>query len=800
MTRRLLCASAPLLALLLCALPGCGGPPRQIELESPTPPPPPKTAWRFYSDAERIVDIAPTDDAVWAISQNGVLRWTRPGGQVNFAVGAQAPRDDATAIAVATDGTVYVGLKDAIAWRRRAPTAQWERLSADPLPAGVTALAPRRAGGVWVGMQRGLGWMHNGRLRLHSKLHSVRAMAVDAGGRLWAATARKGLVTLEGDRLVEHTTVNGLCGNDVRAVAVGGNQVVVVCNTPTPTLAIRVRNSWYPFSLARGGAAILDVQWQTGNWVIRSTGGWWRVVEQPPGTAASPGGPPAALEPIEPGRLPAPPALAQHARFSKVAAAGETADASASASAGASAKAGAPAGEDAPAAGSAAAADAQAAPTPAGPVVPPAPTAVEEILLECTRSEERIGTADGAPLLRLLVERPQLPDDGEVTVWRVGDDGFAWYGLAWRGLLAQKGQSTQRFTSQTLVPRHPVTRIAVDTQGRVMIPSLGPYIDRWTGKGWERRPVAPPTSAAQALAVAADPQGGAWLLIGYPPPEAALAPPTSAAPAEVDPVDAIAGAAPPDAAPLAPSPEVAVVRIEGARIERKGRLPILGLDRPVRVGAFDVSPLGEVHFALFFESERGTLRGAGLGRVPVSHDVLVRWLARRAFGEESVDGAPLLPDGWVSAITRPATQSGASPVILGTNAGLVRVAGGEMRVFDENDFIESEVITALATDARGRVWAGTLEGLGRLEGDTWTNVAAKGLNGRITRLVFDADGRLWAGTDRGLFHNPTPDDPDGWRAEPVRPGETARDVRDVVFGPGGGAWVLTGEGIYWRKP
>jgi len=216
--------------------------------------------------------------------------------------------------------------------------------------------------------------------------------------------------------------------------------------------------------------------------------------------------------------------------------------------------------------------------------------------------------------------------------------------------------------------------------------------------------------------------------------------------------------------------------------------------------ALHVSPLGELHFALFYESERGALRGAGLGRVPVSHDMLVRWQARRAHGEESVDGTPLLPDGWISAVARPPSQSGPSPVFLGTNGGLVRVQGGQMRVFDENDFIDSEVITALAHDAQGRVWVGTLEGLGRLVGDTWSSIAAPALAGRITRLIFDTDGRLWAATDRGLYHNPTPDDPKGWRAEPVRAGETARDVRDLVFGPDGSAWVLTGEGVFRRAP
>lgn len=768
MARLLASSLVAALAFALAGLAGCvrTPPPLGDGLESPPPPAPPASPWRFFSDGERLVDVAVTPTALWAISQDGVLRWTRPAGQVSFFEGAGAPGADATAIAVAGDGTVYVGLKDAIAWLRPEPGAKWQRLAADPLPAGVTALAPRKAGGVWVGMQRGLGWMHGGRLRLHSRLHTVRAMATDEAGRLWAATARKGLVTIEGDRIVEHTTVSGLCNNDVRAVDTGGNQVAVVCNTPEPTIALRVRNTWYPFALSQGGATILGMQWHTGNWVIRSSGGWWRVVEVPMGTAPDPKAPPARLDAIEPGRLPPPPALVQHAGFVKPVAA-----------------AAAPAPGETPA---------------AAPITPaPAPLApVEEVLLECTRAPARVADAAGALDLRLLVERPDLPDDTEVTVWEVEPDGFAWYGLAWRGVLGRRGQATQRFTSQSLVPRHAVTALSVDAAGRALIPAAGPYLFRWDGRGWARRPIAPVDSKAESLAAAPDSAGGAWLLIGYPP---SIAPAPAAAPVEADPIDAIAGVAPPAAAPAAavPTPEIALVRVEQARLERKARLPVLGIDRPLRAGRLLAAPWGEVLFPLFFEDARGQLRGAGLGRIPASHDAFERWQARRTYTEESVDGTPLLPDGWINALARGRDRA----VLLGTNAGLVRVAGEQMRVFDENDFIESEVITALALDGQGRVWAGTLEGLGRLEGDTWTAVKAPALRGRrVSVLVFGPKGALWAGSEAGLYVNPNPEDPAGWRLEVVRLGESARDVRDLVFGADGSAWLLTGQGVMFRPP
>lgn len=734
---------------------GCGRtpPPLTGGLESPPPPPPADTGWQLYTDQERIVDVAPGPGVVWAVSQNGVLSWSRPGRQVKFEVGPDAPGADATVIAVASDGTVYVGLAGGIAWRRPEPGAKWERLTIDPLHAGVTALAPRRAGGVWVGMQRGLGWMNGGRLRVHSRNHTVRDLAVDASGRVWAATARNGLVTLEGDRIVEHTSVSGLCGNAIRSVATGDQgQVAVVCATPQPSVAFRIRNTWRRYTLTRGGAAIQGVQWQFDNWVIRAAGAWWRVVERPMGTPYAPDAPAARLEPMETAGAPPPPLPVASAAMSM---------------------------------------------TAEGAVAPPP---VEDVLLPRTRLTGPEGGAEPPPDLRLLPARPDLPDDREITVWHVGPDGFAWYGLAWRGLLAQKGTSVQRFTSQSLVPQSPVAQLAVDGKGRALIPTNGPYVVRSTGNGWERRPIAPVGAPAQALAVAPDAQGGAWLLVGYPPvtlPGGAAPAPTggaaAAAPVAADPaIDGIVAGEPTAAAPapVTPTPEVALVRIEDARIERVAVFPVLGIEGALRVGQFRIGTLGEANFALFFENERGQLRGAGMGRIPVSHDRFERWPAWRVIGETSEDGTPLLPDAWINALVR----DPAGVVFLGTNAGLVRVKGGAVRVFDENDFIESEVITALTRDAQGRIWAGHLEGLGRLEGDTWSSVKTKGVGERITALTIDAKGRMWAGAAGGAWIG------DGESFSPVfvRPGEMPRDVRTIAHAPDGAVWMLTGQGIFHR--
>ena len=776
--------SRPILALLagviITSLAGCGRTPPRLTggLESPPPASPAPSPWKLYTDEEHIVDVAAGPGVVWAVSQNGVLSWTRPGGQDSFETAPEAPGADARAIAISTAGTVYVGLAGGIAWRRADAGARWERLTLDPLHAGVTALAPRRAGGVWVGLERGLGWMQGGRLRLHSRAHAVRDLAVDAAGRVWAATARDGLITLEGDRIVEHTAVSGLCANEIRAVATGEQgQVAVVCATPQPTVAFRIRNTWRSYTLTRGGAAIQDVQWQTGGFVIRASGNWWRVIERPAGTPYGVHDPAARLEPMKTAGTPLAPL--------------PTAPVMAPA---------------------AAVAPAPAMPGAVAQAAPVAPAPIEELILSRSRLAGPEGAVEPPPDLRVLPARPQIPEDLEVTVWRVEPDGFAWYGLAWRGLLGQKGQSVQRYSSQSLVPRSPVAQLTVDRKGRALIPTMGPYVLRSTGAGWERRPIAPADSSARALAAAADREGGAWLLIGYPaltpvtpvvmPPAAVgpgvkLAPGNTAANTVADPaIDAIVQAAPPSpgvtAAGITPSPELALVRLEDARLQGVARLPVLGIDGSLQVGHFEVGALGEAVFALFYEGERGQVRGAGLGRIPASHDRFERWPAARIVGEQSDGGIPLLPDAWINALVRDPD----GVLYLGTNAGLVRARQAQqtqLRVFDENDFIESEVITALARDAQGRMWAGHLEGLGRLEGDDWKAVAAPSLSGRITALAFDARGRLWAGTGSGLWIG----EGSGHAPVYVRPGETPRGVRTIAHAPDGGVWLLTGQGVWF---
>jgi hypothetical protein len=198
---------------------------------APRPAPPPTTAaapwtWTFASDVERIDALFVAGRDVWGVSQLGLVHWDRQSGAVRIE-GPTAPGAEVTAIASGPDGTVYAGLPSGIAWRTSEGT--WARTGAGPLSGGVTALAPRAAGGVWVGLAGGLAWFEAGLLHVVNDRHRVRAFSVSPEGVVWAATDGFGVVRL-GDELLEFTTGQGVCGNQIRAVFAGaGGRVGVTC-------------------------------------------------------------------------------------------------------------------------------------------------------------------------------------------------------------------------------------------------------------------------------------------------------------------------------------------------------------------------------------------------------------------------------------------------------------------------------------------------------------------------------------------------------------------------------------------
>ncbi len=837
------------LSLAGVLLVSCGGAPEAPTPASVTPPSAQSSDWNYFSDAERIHALSVSPSGVWAAAQVGVVSWDRQRG--TFRAEPDAPAERVTAIAVSSDGQVFVGLRRGLAWR--GPDSKWNLFDEGPMRGGVTALAPRRAGGVWVGTATTLGFFDRGTLSVVSHRYRVRAIVAARDGIAWVATHRFGVVAVQGNRLVEYTSGQGVCGNSIASVRAGGGRVTAVCaDGGAKRFSLWHAGRWYSYALEETGS-LVDVG-ASANRILAQTGrGWWWLDPAGPPVAAKPGvaprgprvqsvastgaeppppppppKPPAAKplpkpepkaapkkptpEPVGPAKKPAfePPPLPPPAGSSK-----DAKGTQAPAPTTQPAKAVQPA--KAPASQPAKAAPAKAAPAKAAPAKPKTGLAKEmEEAMQGKTSPEVVkpppvpmpkpigpglrpkvvelkwlsvrapvgGSAAGGPRWKLAPARLALPKGSEVSTWSVGSDGTLWFALAYRGLASLTGTRYRRYTSLTLVPREESTRLGVDAAGRVLITQDAAQVLRYDGKRWSKwRAIR--EAQDKVLSTGRDAAGRTYALALHQPKTPKPAPDPARPPA-------FEGApTPPPITPQAPPPPVLrILRTgEGAQGDfvEISRVNVKDVDGPPRVGRVVVDATGALYFPMFWLDKGLARRGAGLAHVPAHLGQLQVW--KGGLGElMSEDSAtPSLPDAYVSAVALHTDGT----VYVGTNAGLVRIRGKATRVFDENDFIESEVITDVAIDGTGRVWAGTLEGLGYLEGDAWKTVKDERFIGRIGTLRASPDGSLWVGTPEGLFRNTG-----GKWTEISRRGRSMGALRDLVHGPDGTAWILTEQGVF----
>lgn len=152
------------------------------------------------------------------------------------------------------------------------------------------------------------------------------------------------------------------------------------------------------------------------------------------------------------------------------------------------------------------------------------------------------------------------------------------------------------------------------------------------------------------------------------------------------------------------------------------------------------------------------------------------------------DSAPAHPNA--HAVLR--TTDGA--LWLGTHGGgLTRWGPDGRRSWTTVDGLPSDKVLSLAEDRTGAVWAGTLEGAARLDGDRFVPVETPSTRG--TPVVFDIapddDGTIWLGTGSGLVR---------WRdgeATLLTPddGLPAHRINAVLPARAGGLWLATADGF-----
>jgi hypothetical protein len=128
-----------------------------------------------------------------------------------------------------------------------------------------------------------------------------------------------------------------------------------------------------------------------------------------------------------------------------------------------------------------------------------------------------------------------------------------------------------------------------------------------------------------------------------------------------------------------------------------------------------------------------------------------------------------------------------------TRQGAARMRGNDVRVFTENDGLESELIYDISGGAGNgeEIWVATRRGTGRYDGRRWTFPKMGPFYLKATSLARDHAGHTFIGTEKGLYC--TGDCP----PEPVdtRRGLLDDAVVDASVDPRGRVWVLTHKGI-----
>ena len=130
-----------------------------------------------------------------------------------------------------------------------------------------------------------------------------------------------------------------------------------------------------------------------------------------------------------------------------------------------------------------------------------------------------------------------------------------------------------------------------------------------------------------------------------------------------------------------------------------------------------------------------------------------------------------------------------------TTGSLVRwnKADGTYRQYTENDGLASYLLSCIEKDAQGNLWIGTMKGVQRFDGATFTtyNASNSGLtNDTVNALAVANDGTIWVGTEGGLSRF----DGTAWTCYTTENSAIASNyISSIAVGSDGVVWVAHNE-------
>jgi sugar lactone lactonase YvrE len=196
---------------------------------TPTPVPALLPGWTSYTNANYVNDIAfDRDGNLWAAGSGGVVRWDLTDGTyTKYTVHEGLPGNDVRSIALAPDGTLWIGVFHGGVSRFDGQT--WTTYGEDEGPPldNVLSIAMTPDGALWVGTSGGVSRFDGQTWTTYTQDDGlahfyVQSIAVAPDGALWVGTPG-GVSRFDGQTWTAYTEEDGLVRNAVQSIAAAPN-------------------------------------------------------------------------------------------------------------------------------------------------------------------------------------------------------------------------------------------------------------------------------------------------------------------------------------------------------------------------------------------------------------------------------------------------------------------------------------------------------------------------------------------------------------------------------------------------
>jgi ligand-binding sensor domain-containing protein len=170
----------------------------------------------------------------------------------------------------------------------------------------------------------------------------------------------------------------------------------------------------------------------------------------------------------------------------------------------------------------------------------------------------------------------------------------------------------------------------------------------------------------------------------------------------------------------------------------------------------------------------------------------------RDFGaiEIRLDAGQVLPHKELPQDVVAMAWSAQNEAWFATRSGVARLSRGELRVFTENDGMESEITRDVSVGKAGEIYVATQRGTGRFDGKRWIFPHLGAFYAPANSLSRDSHGNVFVGTDKGVFCV------GDCTSEPIDPQRGLLDERvlDLAVDGYDRVWALTQKGINLVDP